>query len=376
MSLQENDMQKERISLSRRKKILICAQAVDTQDLALGFFVRWIEEFAKHYEHVSVICLKQGSFTLPKNVSVYSLGKEQSSRPRLFQRIRYGLRLYKYAWSLRREYDMVFVHMNQEYILAVGWLWALLGKKIYMWRNHYAGNSLTDIAAAFCTKIFCTSRHSYTARYKRSVLMPVGIDVETYHVIPGVARIPNSILWYARIAPSKRLKLFIEKLFIETLGLLRSRGVSFSASVYGTPLPEDVEYYENIKSRAAALGISDSVRFFSGVLHSEGPNIFSAHELFVNTSPGGMYDKTIFEAAMCRCIVLASNQDFAGIAMSHLVFEEDNPVDLAGKIAKLLTLRSVEREEITDSLKKIAERNNLTALGNALIKEMQNASSV
>ena len=42
----------------KSKKLLIVTQAVDTEEPALGFFVRWIEELAKRVESVEVICLK------------------------------------------------------------------------------------------------------------------------------------------------------------------------------------------------------------------------------------------------------------------------------------------------------------------------------
>ena len=58
-----------------RPRLLITTQAVDLDDPVLGFFHRWIEEFAKHCESISVICLKEGRHDLPDNVHVYSLGK-------------------------------------------------------------------------------------------------------------------------------------------------------------------------------------------------------------------------------------------------------------------------------------------------------------
>ena len=112
-------------------KLLICTQAVDTEDPILGFFVRWIEEFAKHCEKVTVICLREGKYDLPSNVKVYKIGKAGSS-------LQKAARLISLAWELRDGYDAVFVHMNQEYMLVAGWIWKMFGKRIYMWRNHLA----------------------------------------------------------------------------------------------------------------------------------------------------------------------------------------------------------------------------------------------
>jgi len=176
-------------------RILICTQVMDKKDSALGFFQKWVASLAPHYEGVEVICLKEGDHSLPSNVRVHSLGKETSAGLRFMKRFRYVIRFYSLIWNLRKNYDIVFVHMNQEYILLGGFLWKLFSKKIFMWRNHYDGSILTDIAATFCEKVFCTSKFSYTARYKKTVLMPVGVDEESAHMDESIARTPRSILF-------------------------------------------------------------------------------------------------------------------------------------------------------------------------------------
>ena len=81
-------------------KLLICTQVVDKNHPILGFFHRWIEEFAKHCDTVEVICLFEGEHTLPANVHVHSLGKEEGKN-----RLKYLIRFYAYIWNLRNEYD-------------------------------------------------------------------------------------------------------------------------------------------------------------------------------------------------------------------------------------------------------------------------------
>lgn len=280
-------------------KLLICTQVVDTKDPVLGFFVRWIEELAKRTEQVTVICLRSGEHALPDNVSVISLGAGRLQR---------SLQLLKIAYVHKQQYDAVFVHMNQEYILVVGWLWKLLGKKVYMWRNHYSGSLLTDIAAGFCEKVFCTSKHSYTAKYTKTELMPVGVDTERFNQDARVVRIPRSILFLARMSPSKR-----PEMLIEALVLLAKRGVDFTATIVGSPLPKDDVYYKELQLSVRDAGISDRVTFKPSVPNNETPDLYRAHKIFVNTSPSGMFDKTIFEAAACGCSVLASSQDWKSL---------------------------------------------------------------
>ncbi|HRH30994.1 MAG TPA: hypothetical protein PK886_02950, partial [Candidatus Paceibacterota bacterium] len=96
-------------------KILITTQIIDTNDPILGFFHSWLKEFSKNFERVVVVCLKKGEFDLLENVEVLSLGKEGG-----VSRIKYIFNFYKYIFKERKNYDVVFVHMNEEYVLLGG----------------------------------------------------------------------------------------------------------------------------------------------------------------------------------------------------------------------------------------------------------------
>ena len=108
-------------------KLIIFTQKVDQNDTVFSFFHSWIIEFATHSESVIVVCLYEGVHDLPSNVRVYSLGKEKG-----VSRWTYILRFYTYIVSFRREYDAVFVHQNQEYVLLGAFIWKLLRKQIYL----------------------------------------------------------------------------------------------------------------------------------------------------------------------------------------------------------------------------------------------------
>lgn len=285
-------------------KLLVLTQAVDANDPVLGFFTHWIQELAGRVESVEVICLKKGMYTLPENVCVHSLGKEEGAG-----RITYLRRFYTYIWKLRHDYDAVFVHMNEEYVLLGGLALRLWGKRVYMWRNHYAGSWRTRLAVFFCTKVFCTSKHSFTARFKKTVLMPVGIDLALFGEGAAVLREHRSILFLARIASSKR-----PEMFIDALGEVLAKGISFTASIYGSPLIADEPYHESLKARAESLGLHDRLRFYAGIPNEEAPAVYLAHDIFVNCSPSGMFDKTLFEAAACGCRVIAASDDFRDAA--------------------------------------------------------------
>lgn len=308
-------------------KLLIITQKVNKNDPVLGFFHRWIFDFASVYESITVICLEKGEYDLPRNVSVLSLGKEGGQ-----SKWKYLKNFYTYIFSKRKEYDAVFVHMNEEYVLLGGFLWKLLRKPIYMWRNHHSGSEFTNIVSLFCKNIFCTSKYSYTAKFKKTILMPVGVDTSIFAPY-GKDKKPHSILFLARIAPVKK-----PDVLIRALGILATKKVPFCATIVGDPLPKDREYADSLRQVVQEEGVSDKVTFLPGIPNDQTPQIYNAHEVFVNLSSSGMYDKTIFEAMACESLVLASNENLRGLIDDGFIFAESDAVELASKLERIIIM--------------------------------------
>ena len=331
-------------------RLFVVTQAVDVRDPVLGFFVGWVGELAKHFERIEVVCLREGEHAFPANVGVHSLGKERG-RP-VFGAAAYALRFLALAWHLRESYDAVLVHMNQEYILIAGWLWKIFGKRVFLWRNHYAGSLLTDFAAAFSTKVLYTSRSSYTARYEKAVRMPVGVDTARFHPDGTTLRVPGSILFLARMAPSKR-----PEILVDALARLTRKNIDFTATFVGSPRSQDTTYYKRLMARVESLGLSNHVIFTPGLPNIETPALYRSHDIFVNASPSGMLDKTIFEAAASGCAVLASSEDIKEQLGDEYYFATVD--ELADKLQKLISSPSTHREQLA----KLAEDNSLLQLG-------------
>jgi glycosyltransferase involved in cell wall biosynthesis len=288
-----------------KPRVLFVSQALDESDPVLGFVARWIEELAARVDSVVAVGLRRGSFAPPANVRTRSLGKGQGKPlPKLFERLRVAGRFLSIAWRERKSYDAVFVHMNEEYVLVAGWLWRILGKRVTMWRNHYDGTWKTKLAGKLCHEVFCTSAASYTARFPNARIMPVGVPLERFGAVRGAVRVPRSVLFLGRIAPSKNLTLPLE-----ALAQLAAAGVDFRATFVGDPLPEHAGYAANLRERAATLGLADRIEWRAGVPNAETPEIYAAHEIFVNTSRSGMFDKTIFEAAASGCRLVYASDD-------------------------------------------------------------------
>ena len=343
-------------------KILLLTQIVDKNDTFLGFTHTWLESFATRFENIIVVCLKEGVHDLPDNVQVYSLGKEGG-----VSRCKYVKNFFKNIWKHRKEYESVFVKMNHEYVVLGGWLWRLMGKKVTLWRNHFEGSALVDIAALFCHKVFCTSKYSYTAKYKKAVFMPVGVPEDVFNEVDESRREPHSILSFVRISPAKK----IEQL-IEALSLLKKKGVQFTATICGDATPELKEYEEMLHKKVKDSDLESDVTFKKGIPYAEVPELYASHEMSVNQSPSGMYDKTIFEAMLSGTLVLSCNKNLESEIDEMFLFTEDNIEELADRLEHLLLLSEQEREERKQELQEYALKNHsLKQLTKRLIEEFK-----
>lgn len=341
-------------------RLLVCTQKVDKNDAVLGFFHGWLFELAKRYERVTVICLGKGEYDLPKNVKVLSLGKEEGK-----SRLQYMLNFYKYIWQERKNYDTVFVHMNEEYVL-LGWkIWKLLGKNIYLWRNHKIGSILTRLAVMFSNAVFYTSKGSFTAQFVKSKMMPVGIDSNFFARKSNIAKIPRSILFLGRISPVKNVDTFVDALLI-----LQKKNVEFNAYIYGTAPETDRAYFEKIKTQAQSLIKNGKLVFKNEVPNTNTPEIYNAHEIFVNLTSSGSFDKTIIEAMLCENVVLISNESLRDFVGEEYMFKNRDADNLATKLTYFLDMNNEEKEKRGKILRSIAKKHSLEKLMDELLNTM------
>ncbi len=349
-------------------KLLIITQAIDENDPVLSFFTNWVRNFATRFEKVTVICLKKGLYNLPSNVSVFSLGKERKydRRPKVLKRLSYVFTFLKLIISRRGEYDRVFVHMNQEYVLLGGFWWKMFGKKVFLWRNHNVGDINTDIAISLSDKVFSTSKFSYTKKSPKNVLMPVGIDTDLFNFDPNIKRKENSILFLGRIAPVKRLDFILKAIF-----LLNQKGIDFVFNIYGDPKFEDEAYYDYLKKYVLDNSLEKKVSFFDGVSNDKASKIYSENEIFINMTNSGAYDKTIFEAMASHMIVLTSNKNLENKLDKNFILKEDDARDVASKIERVLKLSKTEKDQIGLTLRDLVlKEHSLNILSGQLFFEI------
>lgn len=338
-------------------RLLIVTQTVDPEDQALGFFCGWIEKLSPQTVKTTVICLREGKHALPATIGVHSLGKGllRTTDYGLRTRVRYCLRFWYLVWALRHEYDTVFVHMNQEYVLLGGLLWNLMGKRVVMWRNHKKGSWLTDLACMLSDSVCYTSPDSYVAHKDRSHRMPIGIDTTLFH--PAETSAPaGSILFLGRFDVVKKVKEFAQALCV-----LAEANVVFHADIVGSPTYPDSTYPAEVRAVLKDLKTRGIVSFSAGVAHAEVPVAYRSHAIYVNVTPSGSFDKTIGEAMASGCVVVTANAAVRE-AIPEALFVQSEPTDIARGIAAALDLSESGRQAVARESREWIEREHSLSL--------------
>jgi glycosyltransferase involved in cell wall biosynthesis len=311
-------------------KILILTQKVDAKDPVLGFFCRWIRQFASQADEVKVICLYKGEYDLPLNVKVYSLGKESGQ-----SRIKYVYRLLKYSWDFRNEYDIVFVHMNQIYVNICGLLWKALGKKIGLWYAHGAVSGSLKLALALSDIVFTSTKEGFRIPSSKVTVVGQGIDTEyfTLKSAEQAEKKPFEIIYFGRISPVKKIEHLLE-----AVALVKDR-IDLVVNIIGpAESMEQKNYLSKIKSLTHTLGIANRVTFIGGVPNDEIVGWLKRADVFVNPSQTGSLDKTGLEAMACGVPVLTSNEAYSSVIgkfQDRLFYQKDSVEDMSLKIASL-----------------------------------------
>jgi glycosyltransferase involved in cell wall biosynthesis len=325
-------------------RLLICTQAVDLDDPVLGFFHRWIVEFASHCESVQVICLREGRHNLPANVRVRSLGKEKiassfelRASSKIVARLQYTLRFYTNIWQLRHEYDVVFVHMNPQYVVLGGLVWRWWGKTIGLWYVHRHVTFMLRIAEKVTHFVFTAAQESFAISSTKVHIVGHGIDTARF-VRDHDFRMPITtprIVSVGRVTPIKNLDIAIR-----AVGLLRDQGIQAHLDVVGEPItPHDVTYKQSLESLVHELTLESYVSFVGPVHNDQVPAVYAQHDLSLNLSPTGGIDKAVLESMAGGVPAIVSNEAFrtyVGTYADMLICRYNDASDVAVKIRTLM----------------------------------------
>ncbi len=279
-------------------KLLICTQAVDSKDPVLGFFVRWIAEFAKHCEQVTVICLRKGAYELPQNVRVFTLNKKS--------KIGRAYSLLRGAYKFRKNYDAVFVHMNPEYVLVAGLLWRLLGKRVGLWYAHGHADFKLRLATPFANRVLTSTAEGMRIKMAKRVVLHQGIDTDFFAPDPTVAR-EDWWLSVGRLSPSKHHDEAIRMAHAAHKGL----------RIVGSG-PER----ERLERLAHELGAK--VVFLGPLDHMQLRDVYRRAALLVHTGTTGSLDKVLLEAVASGVPLHTTSKAFGYLEKEGPAYVRDN----------------------------------------------------
>ncbi|MFA6171553.1 MAG: glycosyltransferase family 4 protein [Patescibacteria group bacterium] len=355
-------------------KLLVITQKVDINDDLLGFFHKWLEELAARWEKLTVITLGQGETKLPANVRVLSLGKEKGA-PRMFRKSIYTWNFFKLIIRERKNYDAVFVHMNQEYVILGGLLWKLWNKKIGFWYVHKKVSFKLRLAEKLADYIFTASEEGFRLGSKKVLITGHGINTEQFSPAKAERKPEGAfkIIYVGRISPIKNQKLLVEALdiLVNKKGITDSRIKFIGAPVY----PEDEAYLGQLKEAVRRDKLEGCVDFIGSVPYREISKYYAEADLAVNLCPTGGMDKAVLEAMAAGLPVIAYNKAFVSLFGQYaglMVLENDDKIELAKKITALKILPLGEKIVLSERLISIVkERYSLGNLIEKITKKFQ-----
>jgi glycosyltransferase involved in cell wall biosynthesis len=348
-------------------KLLIITQKIDIDDDILGFFHKWVEKFAENLEKVYVICLWEGKHNLPKNVQVYSLGKEKGS-----SKIRQFWRLQKFVFKNIKDIDGIFIHMCPIYAIAIYPFAKIFRKKMILWYVHKSLNSPLKLCEQCVDKIFTASEQSCGLKNRKKIkVVGHGIDVEQFKPLERKQSFGDAfqIISAGRIAPVKDQKILINAMNI----LINQKNIKdIEVKIIGNPVNKQEEkYFREMKQIIFNKKLESYVKFLGSASNKEMPTYYQNSDLLVNLTYTGSFDKVILEAMACECLVLTCNEAFENILDNRYLFKKNDPRNLAEKIINLKN----QTRRYDNKLREIVMKNhNIDILIKKLIYEFKTAN--
>ncbi len=285
-------------------RLLIITQRVDATDPTLGFFVRWIEEFAKHAE-VTVISWRTGL--------------------RLTRFFRYQYLLLKYLPKT----DGVFFHMCPEYVLAAHFLPTLFRVKTALWYVHGKVSWRLRLAEKLVHRIFTASPESFRLPSKKVEVVGHGVANTTNYERDTKLRNTEGaeklhLVTVGRISPIKHLKTLLRG-----FTMLQEKIPAARFSIIGSPITSSDRAYEKELRHLAPAGVYWGSAAYGAVYAASSP-----YTVFVHASKTGSLDKAVLEALAAGLPVFTSSEAFHEKIPGITKFREGDPKDLAEKISR------------------------------------------
>ena len=208
--------------------------ATDLDDPILAFTSSWIREVANKVDSIHVITMRLGRAEFPKNVRIYSVGKEKQ-----FSEPRRAWEFYRRVFRILHQepIDVCFSHLIPIFTI-LGYLPPKLhGVPIITCYAHRQRSFILKTAHHLSDRMVSTNTSSYPYRGNKLCVLGQAIDTELFKPNATISPAdPPLILFVGRLSPIKDPLTFIQA------ACLLSNQHRFQVAVIGQILEHDREY--------------------------------------------------------------------------------------------------------------------------------------
>jgi len=338
-------------------KLLFITQELDAGSDVLGITPLWIDALASRVEHVNVLALSVGALSPAANVTLHSMGKERAAgRAR---------RVLRFWWvmlqlCLRREIDLVFVHMVPLYAVLAVPVARLFGVPVVLWYTRAAITTQLRVAHALVHRCVTASAESFPLPSGKLTVTGHGIDMERF--APRVRSGQTGAPVVLRVDRISRVK--DQETLIRAVAALRQRApdLPFRVRVVGGPFYDaDRAYERDLRTLAGHLGVEDAIDFAGPRPNAAVAEEYAASSVVAHTSRTGSIDRVVVEAMASARPVVTCNPAFVpllGELAPGLMYPAGDAVALAERLEALLKAPADERSRLGKQLREIASREH------------------
>ena len=140
---------------------------------------------------------------------------------------------------------------------------------------------------------------------------------------------------------SESMSSSISGMVLDAVKELFKRDKPITFDYYGEELPRDAVYAADMKKSTESV---PGWTFAGKASQEEIRDAYRTHDVHVNATDSGSFDKAVFESMACGTITVVSNTALEGVIPKELMFAEKNPQSLANTLENIIGLSELERK--------------------------------
>ena len=239
-----------------------------------------------------------------------------------------------------------------------------------MWYTRGNRKLTLRLAHPLVQRIVTASPESYLLRGKRISVVGHGVDLNRFSPSEdgqGKAADGRVVVSVGRLSPDKDVMTLVN-----AADMIKQRP-GFEDVVFkvaGEEVPWSREYRAKMMARIAERGLTDHFLLVDGVPHWDIVKFYQSGSIAVSTSLTGSIDKVPLEAMGCGLPTLVTGMQYAPLLEeqgSLLLFREGDAVDLADKLADVLSMTPEARNALGATLRARAQEHSLDSFMDKLV---------